>query len=295
MNRVITFVSLIATVVFLTLTFVLGFLIYSMENREDPMFWFIVTLFIGSFLSLLISLGNINSTVKLAKHKILKKQQNDINFTTCPDYWTKRLVFNNGQTYTMCYNQFTDSSGKNVFIDGTMGSNEDGYYFNNTNFTNSTDTASISASNLDVYRAKADYSNIETFTTNMYGEFTDSTHPDYYPNLHTHFIATLADSNNSNIDGNSNVNSHSHIYYDQGRRSHSHSSEWSIDTSSQNTFTNIPGMSNFDNWISPVISRDLGNVEYAIELNLNKLNEANNSCELAKLFNWSENSKCFKF
>lgn len=286
MNRVITFISLFATVVFLTLTFILGFLIHYIEDRENPLFWFMVTIFIGSFLSLLICLGNINSTVKLSKQKLLKKETDDINFTTCPDYWTKRLLKSNGKTVTMCYNQFTDNNGNIVLIDGKITSNVDGYSFINSNFK----------SNLDDYRAKAIYSNIETFTsTNMYGEYTDSLDPNYQSNLHTHFISIVADSNNSNIDGNSNVPSHAHVYYDQGRRSHSHSPSWNITTSVENTFTNVEGMSNFDHWISPVKSLDIpGGNEYAIQINLNKLNEANNSCELAKMFNWGETSKCFR-
>jgi len=296
MNRVITFASLIATVVFLTLTFVLGFVIYSSIDRVSPMFWFIATVFIGSFISLLICLGNINSTVKLAQHKIMKKHKNDINFTTCPDYWTKRLVSNDGKTYTMCYNQFMDQNGMAVFIDGTMSSNNDGFYFNNPNLTNPLDDATKAASNLNVYRNMADYSNIETFVaTNMYGEYTDSSHPAYMANLHTHDLAIVADSNNPAIDGNNNVAQHTHIYYNQGRRSHSHSLGWNENDNDRTTmFEHIEGMSNFNYWINPVSSRYLGPNEYATEINLTKLNEANNSCELAKMFNWSENAKCFK-
>lgn len=291
MNKVITFVSIFTVVFFLMLTVILGLVIHYIGNPEEPLFWFLATLFIGMFISLLVSLGNIGALVKINKNKIDKMENNDHSFTTCPNYWLERIVINNdtNEKVKMCYNilpnkditSFSDPK-QFSFIDGELISDnqtppEEDFTFTNSNFS----------SNLSYYRNMASYSNIETFV-NLESQYSYNSE-DYQKNFHYHDRVDI--SVGSNVSGNSNIPDHGHAtFMNVGRRGHSHSINWDQLTQQNLVFTNYnPSHSNFNYWINPIaIDVGDGNTKYAIELNLNKLNLANNSCELAKLFNWGE-------
>ena len=302
MNKVITFVSIFTVIFFLMLTVVLGLVIHFMGDPKQPVFWLFTTLFIGMFLSFIISVGNISSMVKINKLKIDKKLNKDHSFTTCPNYWLKHIVKkpHSEDVVVMCYNILPDkddlkNADKLTFIDG---------YFDGT-FTDPTDLSSVNlninsstthpvlTSNLTELRHMASYSNIEAFSElgNQY-DYTDGN--DYNQNFHYHNNVHIMVG--PEISGNSNLTDHQHnTYSNVGRRGHSHTLGWDMNSQRDVYFeTYNPAFSNFDYWINPrEIKMSDGTTKFAIELNLEKLNLANNSCELARLFNWNEfNSKC---
>lgn len=283
------------------LTTVLGLVIHFIGDPTHPVFWLLTTLFIGMFLSFIISVGHISSMVKINKLKIEKKNTKDHSFTTCPNYWLKHIVKkpHSEDRVIMCYNILPDkddinNTNKLTFIDGYF----DGDALNNLNDLklkiNSSTEHPVLTSNLQNLRNMASYSNIEAFTElgNQY-DYTDG--DDYNKNFHYHNNVHITVG--PEISGNSNMSDHQHSTYSNvGRRGHSHSVDWDNMNSQRNMYfeTYNPTFSNFDYWINPrEIKMNDGTVKYAIELNLEKLNLANNSCELAKLFNWNEfTSKC---
>ena len=303
MNKVITFVSIFTVIFFLMLTVVLGLIIHFMGDPKQPVFWLFTTLFIGMFLAFIISVGNISSMVKINKLKTDKKNTKDHSFTTCPNYWLKHIVTkpNSEDRVIMCYNILPDqddlkNKDKLTFIDGYFDDItdpndmsgvhlklKDGYHHPGPNLN----------SNLAELRNMASYSNIEAFSelANQY-DYTDG--DDYNKNFHYHNNVHITVG--PEISGNSNMSNHSHgTYSNVGRRGHSHTVGWDMNSQSDVYFeTYKASFSNFDYWINPrEIKMNDGSSKYAIELNLEQLNLANNSCELAKLFNWNEfTSKC---
>lgn len=302
MNKVITFVSIFTTIFFLMLTIAFGMIIHFMGDPNQPIFWLFTTLFIGMFLSFIISLGNISSMVKINKLKTLKKKTNDHSFTTCPNYWLKHIVTkpNSEDRVVMCYNILPDKDDvtnkeKLTFIDGSFDGITTGGELNNVHLKITGNLMHpVLTSNLTYLRNMASFSNIEAFSElgNQY-DYTDG--ENYNKNFHYHNNVHITVG--PEISGNSNMEDHTHATYSNvGRRGHSHTINWDDMNSQKDVYfeTYNPAFSNFDHWINPrEISISDGNSKFAIELNLEKLNLANNSCELAKLFNWNEyNSKC---
>ena len=304
MNKVITFVSIFTVIFFLMSTVVLGLIIHFMGDPKQPIFWLFTTLFIGMFLSFIISVGNISSMVKINKLKIDKKFNKDHSFTTCPNYWLKHIVKrpHSDDRVVMCYNILPDKEDfknrdKLTFIDGYFTDTNDFRDTYNLNgvkliIDDSTDHPHI-GSNLVQLRNMASYSNIEAFSE-LGNQYDYSDGEDYNKNFHYHNNVHITVG--PEISGNSNMSDHPHnTYSNVGRRGHSHSIGWDMNSQRDVYFeTYDPAFSNFDYWINPrEIKLSDGSSKYAIELNLEKLNLANNSCELAKLFNWNEyTSKC---
>lgn len=300
-NRVITLLSFFTTIFFLMLTCALGYILYIVGNPNENSFWFIAPFFIGMFIATLVCIGNIKHTVNLSKSRLDKVLSNDANMTTCPNYWMKQIVFDPAtkKRSVMCYNIIPDADpNKIVFIDGPLTKSTDTNVYNFT-------TSNLASSNLQQYRGmyESTLSNDsppavieEPFIA---GQYLDTDDENYLANFHYHNDISLIATGDVSYHDGTTVNPHSHTYENIGRRGHSHSASWSGENdgitsgNSFNIFDNYdPSDSNMDNWISP---RKLKNSDlYAIEINIDKLNQAKNSCELAKLFNWSEQKiKCF--
>lgn len=302
MNRILSLFAIFTTMFFFVLTTILGLLLYSIGNPNQPIFWLLATLFIGMFIGFLVCLTNIRTTVKIGEMTALKKNSNSTKLTTCPDYWTKQIVHNEktNETVVMCYNLLNNDKEKGIFIDGTLTKIQNGeevdYSFDNTHFDGE------EVHNLSYYRnlakTPAQVSVAENIVENfnevsVYGEYRPG-HPDYekYKHSHNNIEVHAGDSISSD---NTSISPHTHIYNMYGPRYHSHGSSFDeSDPYYQNQYKYTVTDKNFDNWINP---RDIhianNETKTAIEINLNKLNMTANPCELAKLFNWSEaTSKC---
>ena len=303
-NRVITLVSLFTTIFFIMLTCVLGYILYVVGDPNEDIFWLLAPLFIGMFISVIVCLGNINQTVKVSKAKLDKVLINDTTMTTCPNYWMKQIVYDPAtkSRTTMCYNIIPNTDpNKIMFIDGYL------TYLDDPNNTSPdfSFTSSRLSSNLSYYRDLASSNIVEGF---MEGQYYNNDDENYIANYHYHNNITLEaspgitplDSENGNT-----LDDHGHTYTNIGRRGHSHSDGWVLNspTANPNNYDlfddHDPAHSNLDHWISArkvknITDTTTGSSIYAIEINLDKLNAAANSCELAKLFNWSEQKiNCF--
>ena len=103
MSKKISLISLFSTIFFLILTVVLGLIIHYLGDPNEPIFALFGTLFIGMFLCLLTCLSNLNTFIKIYDDNQITNK--DVYISTCPDYWTKRQVFNEKtkQKATMCH------------------------------------------------------------------------------------------------------------------------------------------------------------------------------------------------
>jgi hypothetical protein len=303
MNRILSLFAIFITIFFFILTSILGLIIHSIGDSTKPIFWLLVTLFMGMFIAFLVCLTNIRTTVKIGENNAMKRSEDSTSLTTCPDYWTKQIVHNEktNETVVMCYNLFNNDKENGVLIDGGLTKIDTGdeldYSFDNKQFDSNQNHPLSFYRNLVKERKINLVAEpiVETFNsdTNIYGEYKRG-HPEYNKFMHYHNNIQVVVGDEISTD-NLSISPHSHIYNDIGPRVHSHGAGFDEnDNFYKNQYKYTITNSNFDNWINP---RDIhmsnNETKTAIEINLNKLNMTMNPCELAKLFSWSEaTSKC---
>lgn len=293
-NRFISVFSFFATIFLFITTISLG-LVFAYMDKRSPLVWLVGTMFIGMFIAFVNAINNMNTLLSkgflLTSNNFYSDINNSVNLSSCPDYWTKNIVYDHQSktSTTMCYNHF-QHNGNDVFIGGeliktttagTGGIPQDSYYF-------SADSVFPNMS-LDEVRALAEYPENNFPVIENFG-FIRSGEPGYQQNLHTHSSSThIIDGNITPGASAGNIAYHNHVYQ-MGAITHSHTglSQDALNSLAQQfpihvAYTETYG--NFDHWISPF---RLSNGKYAIEINLTKLNQASNACELAKKFIWTE-------
>ena len=290
-NRFIPTFSFFATIFLFITTVSLG-LVFAYMDKSSPLVWLIGTLFIGMFIAFINAVNNMNQLLSkgnsITSNDFYADIDGSINFTSCPDYWTKNIVYDHdSKTSTMmCYNHF-ENNGNDMFIGGelikttstgTGGVPQDNYYFSPDSLFPNRNLQEIR----DMARFPEAEAVVEQFNLIRRGE------DGYESNLHTHSSSTHIIGGSIDNNGN-NIPYHSHTYH-MGPISHSHRnlSPDALNAIAQQfplhvAYTETHG--NFDNWISPF---RLPNGKYAMEINLTKLNQAENACELAKMFIWTE-------
>ena len=99
--------SIVATLVFLMILIVLGLILQKYPSPSDPIFGLLATLFIGSFLALIVCISNIGEMVE--KHTIMNETStvNRIKLSSCPEYWRKIRDENN--IGVKCSNNFNSN------------------------------------------------------------------------------------------------------------------------------------------------------------------------------------------
>jgi len=296
MNRKLSLGSIFGTLFFLIMTLLLGLVLYITADFTRPETWLYMTLFIGMFIGLLIALGNINTSIKLNDH-LLDKKRLDINLHSCPDYWTRHTVINDKtkQPVVMCYNHI---EGTSSFVYGDMKKNSPEF---DPKFTSDTlnDMRQMAVYKVDPDAPKPDCEPtdmktheettttpvVETFQTYQIGD------PDYKKFRHTHTnIDRIVHADLANHDPNF-VEPHEHVYLNSDRGSHSHGLNGGNDDSDgihiEEKYRETD--SNFSHWINPYQMDD----KRAMEINLTKLNNAENLCDLSSPFAWVEaQTKC---
>lgn len=279
MSKKISLISLFSTIFFLILTVVLGLIIHYLGDPNEPIFALFGTLFIGMFLCLLTCLSNLNTLIKLYDDQ--QRTNKDVYISTCPDYWTKRHVINEltKQRATMCHN----ISPTNELVYGSLDGEQ--LQFTTSNLTELRDTAEYPPT-IEPF--------IQTINTRIKPGETDY---EKYHHVHNDVVV--------NANGSLHTNDGSGSVYASGTLNHphtfsgiAHSFEHShIPGESDDILSGINNryysgsLSNFNNWINPYSTNGLN----TIEINLNKLNDATNTCDLTRHFAWTEaETKCPK-
>ena len=290
-NRFISNISLFATIFFFIFTVSLGLVFYYM-NKSSPVIWLIGTLFIGMFLAFLTGISNLN---KLLVYGMKSKSDNfythlnkNTTLTSCPDYWTRNVAYNydSNSTTTLCYNKLPNSIDEEL-LGGELIKQTDSE--GNVSFVFS-ENSYFPGKTLDEVRDLAKFPkkvNFENFVASRKNTFRRGD-PEYQKYYHKHSdvqhimsgkISTSPFSKN-NVDS-----SHTHNYYFRPT-GHSHTSAVSgaddIMEYSQRQYEET--YENLSNWISPY---ELPDGRYAVEINMDILNKAENACELSKYFIWS--------
>lgn len=308
-NRFISPFSMFLTIALFILTVFLGFFIFYI-NFSTPFAWFVITLFIGSFISFMKCLNNLNklknlSTQEYTSEEIRSGKIKTISsqLTTCPDYWTKNVVIDPSTNVpvTLCYNEYIDENGKSSYLGGTLEMISPSSSAAPPG-ADPIDADDESGDNMDATFVFSNDSIFETGTTLQQARdmFTDETHaveeftqyrrsdPEYQDHLHTHESVVRHIDGVVDVRGNEGRvdPAHTHTRY-YGRGYHSHNMGPGADAygSGEDQERYREEFNNFTNWISPYKTNS---GKYAIEINLNKLNKATNTCELAKKFIWSD-------
>jgi hypothetical protein len=281
MNRKISIKSIVATIIFLSISVILGMSIHFHGWKADtPIFWFLAVLLIGNLICVLVCLSNIDKRINLYTKVTDEEDSENINLTTCPNYWTKHIVFDEfKKPVTMCFNMMNDK-----FIDHPLTQVDSSYSFSPNSM--------YSGSNISDLRAmrKLPYDDIEGFSTGDLQNEQGLNNEDEYKYRHSHYTKLVAEPS----EGTDYIGPHEHDY-DTGRRWHSHHVNFNDN--------NLPGGSdkfeykvtdaNFLNWINPFVHDKVTRGRAALEINLNQLNSSTNVCQLVKKIPWSEaNAKC---
>lgn len=289
------------------------FLELSKIKGADQLF---IPIIIGLVLTLIRFFNNISEKSKIVAHmRQLKEDGNDeekIQFTTCPEYWTK--VTHKDNTY--CHNKFSDIEDKQVVIGSELtnelntGIIEDveasnvGFKFDMKTEGDNKSLHNPQKTHIPTLRSNAMYPKA---TNNIVIEnFLEGPLPTVDDTLHKHTWTYYAHKDNITWDDNANLEKqHADHKYDDDDHLinvsywHKHGEDSALfdkdgkpiksDKSKQQTY--IPQMySNDSNWISPYADSD-GKM-YA-EINLNELNKTENKCDLVKNLAWVEaNNKC---
>ena len=316
MNRKLSLSSIFGTLFFLIMTLFLGLILYITADFSVPETWFFLPLFAGMFIGLLISLGNINQSINL-NNQLIEQKKFNVQFRSCPDYWTKHTVVNDEtkENVVMCYNHI---EGTSSFVYGDMKRNSPEFDSRFTSHTLNdmrdkavykvTDDVPVKCDEqptpvTDGSQPAATPQPTDTpqpaATPQPAGEDVVETfqtysrdHPDYRRYRHTHTnIDRIVHADLANHDPTL-VQPHSHVYLNSDSGSHSHGQiiigddDENIQIDERYKETD----DNFKHWINPY---DMGNDKRSMEINLTKLNSAENLCDLASPFAWVEaQAKC---
>lgn len=287
---------------FYVILFILSFLVlYFFGDTKSPMFYFLGGLTLWLLLAIVTCFDNLGKYNKLVE-KSEAMRNTDVTFTRCPDYWRKRVVTNpmDSSKVYMCSNEY--APGK--FVSGSLvgeGTGRNEYM----NFT------------VDEMRAKAKYDEnddsspavpppttsppaspppaTETFVAGPGKKATREgfrnlprDHPDYDKYAHTHTNIDMHVHRDVRAVGdNKYATPHTHMFRRASVGTHSHygteGSFWEGETEDANMYD--AKYNNFNHWLNPL---DTEGTAKAMEINLNKLNTAENKCELANTFPWTQ-------
>ena len=211
-----------------------------------------------------------------------------IKLESCPEYWIKDTMYNNGDKVNVCKNYFTDDKGKMNYVGGSAKTN--GKFFDNfkgDGDSNLTETLSnMNASNVETFvdysaskhnaiRTSYDDNNVNklvAFSESNLDSFSNSNLSDI-PGSHYHFISSMTHHDNdthSNID---NMEADTKWHWHENNADISQSSVLPSDCT--------------DKWICKEP------IDGGIIVNLDKLNDNYNKCGNADKFYWVEASnKC---
>ena len=300
--------GLFGTFILLAVFVVLFIVMIGTFELQEPKFFLIPVVFsVG--VALLRSIRIINEIIK-GKEDDLVERNMQVFLNTCPEYWIKDTVnlvdsdTNDVSRVNICKNYSKDQDGKIQFVGGS------GDQFAN-NFKGTHD--------LDPATPKLDQ-----VITNLNGEFQKDSPPEGFqqpeylhssdpnritrgnPNdleddrMVTYLDTEQTSENLSNTDKLNTLPSGAHVHYKGNAIMHDNSGDihedvsgygWHVHDTHRLSGENVrTGDSYSSNWINRA-PESTGS--HGVEINLDRLNEADNKCELAKHFYWTEaRNKC---
>lgn len=275
------FGTLFAFVAFLILFFVT----ISTYQTVPLMKWFTVPLMVFIGLGMLIIIKKINTIVTMKEKLIKDNKKENIVLSSCPEYWVKETVNIDpdpamlsgdediDQTAVICRNYF-DNDGTPNYVGGSGNGDAKSKFVKNFG-----DEPKPFKQTISDLQSKAAY--IEGFD-----EMLDTTsddlqttyiHPkDMKEGVHVHHIAPIILHDHDDPEM-----SHSHV---SGRYPHTHEMTVSGSTLGNQTMKNRPH-EHGQHWINQSTNDINPN---GVEINLTRLNDAENKCELSKMFHWTE-------
>tara|TARA_B100000405_G_C16655803_1_gene400141 strand:+ start:1 stop:1002 length:1002 start_codon:yes stop_codon:yes gene_type:complete len=281
-------------------------------------------LIIGMIFTIIRIFNNLNEKSKiiagLKADREINMDQEKMQFTTCPEYWTKTTE--NDQV--ICRNEFTNKADETSYIGGLLSNvsspsdnlkTEDiasniGFAFDVTETDGNHDFENINETYIPSMRSNLTLPVVKNRVIESFedGDGDHDTvphkhHRTYVDYAHTDKPVAWVDGVDRVHDSKSyNDSKHLVIYNEEVYHDHSTNNVydyagnliWGISskktTASSESNADIPAFSNNDNWISP--HQKTENLLLA-EINLNELNKASNKCHLAKNLPWIEaKNKC---
>ena len=300
--------GLFGTFILLAVFVVLFIVMIGTFELQEPKFFLIPVVFsVG--LALLRSIRIINEIIK-GKEDDLVERNMQVFLNTCPEYWIKDTVnlidsdTNDVSRVNICKNYSKDQDGKIQFVGGS------GEKFAH-NFKGTHTLAATTAEG-----------KMDEVITNLNAEFPPQTEgfqqPEYLhssnpdritrgnPNdleddrMVTYLDTAQTSENLSNADNLNTLPSGSHVHYKGNAIMHDNSGDihedvlgygWHVHDTHRLSGENVrTGDSYSSNWINRA-PESTGS--HGVEINLDRLNEADNKCQLAKHFYWTEaRNKC---
>jgi len=250
--------------------------------------WFTVPLMIFIGLGMITIIKKINEIITIKEKLIEESRKENIVLSSCPEYWVKETVTIDSepgmlnsdedinQSAIICRNYF-DHDGTPHYVGGSGNGDKNSKF--SMNFRESDSSIKPFKDTINDLQNKATY--IEGFDepldTTSDDLQTTYIHPENIKQgVHVHHIEPII-----LHDHNDPMLSHAHV---EGRYPHTHEMNIKGSALGNQTYKTRPYEHN-QNWINQSTNEINPN---GVEINLTKLNEAENKCELSKMFHWTE-------
>ena len=298
--------------------FILSFMVL-IGTYSDPLAkWLLLPVTISFGVALMRCLNNLKEYVDL-KEEIAEAEEKHIILTTCPDYWVKDTVYVNQpsvstkpKAITVCKNYARTEDNKMTFVGGSTrkNTNEVSKFVQNYGSLDSLNSKHTEIDTQNMLESTANGSKcdavVENFIStgdqylsqivegdsNIKFRMTDKANEDQlvtYYNKDATDASWMSESNNmvdiKHFHHTGDVIIHDHT--SAGHEDVNNPSWHSHDYDSTLSTHQLRGADINDKWIYE--NTDVGGVE----INMDKLNQASNLCELANKFYWTEaTNKC---
>lgn len=266
---------------FAFIAFLVLFVVTVTTSQTVPLVkWFTVPLMIFIGISMIVILRKINTIVTI-KEKLFKQSKTDnLVLSSCPEYWVKETVTINRsevgvdsnedvQTAVICRNYF-DNDGTPNYVGGSGNGDTNSKFVQNFAETPMSFQSTISS-----LQSKASY--IESFNEPL-DLTSENLQTSYVPTggegVHVHHIGPIV-----MHDLADDKLSHDHVIGEQ--QSHIHETV----AGSVGRRNKRRPYEHGQNWINSSPNEIHPN---GVEINLTRLNDAENKCELSKKFHWTE-------
>ena len=281
------YVTIKATIVTaLLIILLIGCITIMYIKKDNPeLNSFLLAMSIGLFFCVIKCYFNIQRKLKLIEERAAELRrknghENHVKFETCPEYWTrKKIVTEDGNEAVMCYNYFKNTNDEKILVGGEYNMHTD--TIDNNSVKNYKFDDQINLSSLYSYTARSNQLMNNDIHSDSCEHFTAT------PVMHKHnYDVNLK----SNVDTDE-IEAHHHKY--DGTAWHMHPPGQELAFSFSDVYDiYTPQNSNLHYWLNNYT--DDTNTNYA-EINLTKLNEIANNCDLVNELSWIEKQRCNKF
>ena len=245
--------------------------------------WFTIPLLLFLGFGLISMIQKINDIVLLKEKKIKEGKAAQIVMTTCPEYWVRETVTidpqpgvsDESKTVEICRNYF-DHDGTPHYVGGSGNGDANSKF--SMNFREDDSNIKPFSDTINSLQDKATYILQEGFV----GDDLDVSDPDLgttYVNsaegVHIHHMSPIVVHDHTDA-----MMTHDHVH---GKHPHNHQNVMPGPVG--NNINKSRPFEHGENWINKTTDNIHPN---GVEINLSKLNEAENKCDLTKMFHWTE-------